>query len=153
MLPEVAAWPWVFLFTIPVGLLGFIAPLRYMPDNPHPALPRFDLAGYLYLAFGMASVSLAVDGLSGLGLGLLEEAKLPRRVPLMRTLLLVTLSALGFRAAGSARAGDPPPFGIAIGEPACGPDLIPQEVYHTVRVKVPVTETVLVAETVAHKRQ
>ena len=29
---------------------------------------RFDLAGYLLLAFGMVAVSLALDGLSGLGL-------------------------------------------------------------------------------------
>jgi hypothetical protein len=67
----------------------------------------------------------------------------------MRTPLLVTLSALGLLA--SARAGDPPPFGVAIGEPACGPVLIPQDVYHTVRVKMPVTETVLVAETIKKK--
>ena len=67
-LSEAASWHWVFLINIPVGLVGLIATLRYMPDNPLPATPRFDLTGYLYLAFGMVAVSLAVDGLSGLGL-------------------------------------------------------------------------------------
>ncbi len=67
-LSEVASWHWVFLINIPVGLIGLVATLRFMPGNPLPAMPRFDLAGYGYLAFGMAAVSLAVDGLSGLGL-------------------------------------------------------------------------------------
>ncbi|MEO6017474.1 MAG: MFS transporter, partial [Polaromonas sp.] len=57
-----------FLINIPVGLVGGIATLFYMQDNPRPAMPRFDLSGYLYLAFGMVAISLAVDGLSGLGL-------------------------------------------------------------------------------------
>lgn len=67
-LTQAASWHWIFLINIPVGILGLMATFRYMPDNPKPATPRFDLAGYLYLAFGMVSVSLAVDGLSGLGL-------------------------------------------------------------------------------------
>ncbi|MES2361230.1 MAG: multidrug transporter subunit MdtD [Pseudomonadota bacterium] len=67
-LVEVATWHWVFLINIPVGLLGCVATVFYMEDNPRPDTPRFDLAGYLLLAFGMVAVSLAVDGLSGLGL-------------------------------------------------------------------------------------
>ncbi|CAN5427840.1 multidrug transporter subunit MdtD [soil metagenome] len=67
-LSEAASWHWVFLINIPVGLIGLLATLRYMPDNPKPERSRFDLTGYLYLAFGMVAVSLAVDGLSGLGL-------------------------------------------------------------------------------------
>jgi EmrB/QacA subfamily drug resistance transporter len=67
-LSEAASWHWVFLINIPVGLAGLLATLRFMPGNPRPDTPRFDLTGYLYLAFGMVAVSLAVDGLSGLGL-------------------------------------------------------------------------------------
>ena len=67
-LVQVATWHWVFLINIPVGLIGGIATLFYMQDNPRPHIPRFDLVGYLFLAFGMVAVSLAVDGLSGLGL-------------------------------------------------------------------------------------
>lgn len=67
-LSEAASWHWVFLINIPVGLVGLLATLRFMPGNPRLDTPRFDLAGYLLLAFGMVAVSLAVDGLSGLGL-------------------------------------------------------------------------------------
>jgi len=67
-LSESASWHWVFLINIPVGLIGLLATLRFMPRGPRLAVPRFDLAGYAYLAFGMVAVSLAVDGLSGLGL-------------------------------------------------------------------------------------
>lgn len=67
-LAEVASWHWIFLINIPVGVVGCIATWRYMPENPQPAPARFDLTGYLYLAFGMVAVSLAVDGLSSLGL-------------------------------------------------------------------------------------
>lgn len=67
-LVEVATWHWVFIINIPVGLLGCAATLRYMQGKPQPDVPRFDVPGYLLLAFGMVAVSLAVDGLSGLGL-------------------------------------------------------------------------------------
>ncbi|RYX93166.1 MAG: DHA2 family efflux MFS transporter permease subunit [Comamonadaceae bacterium] len=67
-LVEVATWHWVFLINIPVGIIGCIATVFYMQDNPRPKVPRFDITGYLYLAVGMVCVSLAVDGLSGLGL-------------------------------------------------------------------------------------
>ena len=67
-LVEVATWRWVFLINIPVGLIGGIATLFYMQDNPRLNMPRFDITGYLFLAFGMVMVSLAVDGMSGLGL-------------------------------------------------------------------------------------
>ncbi len=67
-LVEVATWHWVFLINIPVGAVGALATMVYMQDKPRPGMPRFDLGGYLLLAFGMVAVSLAVDGLSGLGL-------------------------------------------------------------------------------------
>lgn len=65
---EAATWHWIFLINLPVGLLGGLATLRYMPVQRNAALARFDLTGYLLLAFGMVTLSLALDGLSGLGL-------------------------------------------------------------------------------------
>ena len=67
-LVEVASWHWIFLINVPVGLLGCAATMRYMPGVAAPTVARFDLAGYLMLAFGMVALSLALDGLASLGL-------------------------------------------------------------------------------------
>ena len=67
-LVEVASWHWIFLINVPVGLVGCVATLRYMPGEPTPTTARFDMAGYLMLAFGMMALSLALDGLASLGL-------------------------------------------------------------------------------------
>ena len=67
-LVEVASWHWIFLINVPVGLAGCVATLRFMPHVPGAPVARFDLAGYLMLAFGMVALSLGLDGLSGLGL-------------------------------------------------------------------------------------
>src|SRR3982751_2979143 len=67
-LAQAASWHWIFLINVPVGVIGVLATLRFMPAPVPVAVGRFDLAGYLMLAFGMAAVSLALDGLSGLGL-------------------------------------------------------------------------------------
>jgi EmrB/QacA subfamily drug resistance transporter len=67
-LVQVLSWHWIFLINVPVGLAGCIATLRYMRGAPAEQVARFDVTGYLLLAFGMASVSLALDSLSGLGL-------------------------------------------------------------------------------------
>lgn len=67
-LVEAASWHWIFLINLPVGIAGALATLRWMPAPPPSARVRFDFAGYLLLAFGMVALSLALDGLSGLGM-------------------------------------------------------------------------------------
>jgi MFS family permease len=67
-LAQAASWHWIFLINIPVGVLGCIATYAYMPDSRNPDVARFDLVGYALLAFGMAAISLSIDGLSELGL-------------------------------------------------------------------------------------
>lgn len=66
-LVEYASWHWIFLINLPVGLAGCIVTVRSMPDSREPPAHRFDLAGYALLAASMILVSLALDGLSGLG--------------------------------------------------------------------------------------
>ena len=68
-LVQFASWHWIFLINVPVGLVGCAAAMRIMPDLAVSPAPRFDAAGYGLLAFGMVALSLALDGLSGLGLG------------------------------------------------------------------------------------
>ena len=67
-LVQYASWHWIFLINVPVGVLGCIATLRFMPDLRGAALQRFDATGYAFLALGMVSVSLALDGVAELGL-------------------------------------------------------------------------------------
>ena len=69
-LVEVASWNWIFWINVPVGLFGIWAARRWMPDSP-PVPPRkFDGMGYALLSFGMVAISVALDGLSGMGIGM-----------------------------------------------------------------------------------
>jgi EmrB/QacA subfamily drug resistance transporter len=63
-LVEVASWHWIFLINVPLGVVGGVAALRVMPDLRQP-VTRFDIPGYVLLAFGMVAVSIALDALSG----------------------------------------------------------------------------------------
>ncbi len=65
---EVASWRWIFLINIPIGVIGLIATRIYMPAGRDVQPGRFDLSGYLLISTGMFAVSLALDGLSELGL-------------------------------------------------------------------------------------
>ncbi|KAG1247836.1 hypothetical protein G6F68_014037 [Rhizopus microsporus] len=66
-LVEIASWHWVFLINLPIGVIGFIAAMKIMPDHYASHRTRFDLRGYVMLAFAMVVLSLALDGISGLG--------------------------------------------------------------------------------------
>ena len=67
MLVEYASWHWIFLINIPVGIVGAIATLCLMP-NYTLQTRRFDLFGFVLLAAGMATLTLALDGNKGLGI-------------------------------------------------------------------------------------
>jgi EmrB/QacA subfamily drug resistance transporter len=67
-LVEIASWHWVFLINLPIGVIGFIAAFKVMPDHYGEERQRFDLSGYMMLAFAMVALSLALDGISELGL-------------------------------------------------------------------------------------
>ncbi|MFB6325729.1 multidrug transporter subunit MdtD [Pantoea deleyi] len=61
VLVEYASWHWIFLINIPVGIAGAIATLMLMP-NYRMQTRRFDFAGFMLLAAGMATLTLALDG-------------------------------------------------------------------------------------------
>lgn len=67
-LVQYASWHWIFLINVPVGLIGCFVTVRVMPDLRAADRRRFDMVGYALLAFGMVAISLAIDGVSGLGL-------------------------------------------------------------------------------------
>jgi EmrB/QacA subfamily drug resistance transporter len=67
-LVQVASWHWIFLINVPIGILGGFFTLRHMRLSRPSSVPPFDFAGYLLLAVGMITVSIALDGLSELNL-------------------------------------------------------------------------------------
>jgi EmrB/QacA subfamily drug resistance transporter len=67
-LVQVASWHWIFLINVPIGVLGGIATLRHMRIPRTITVAPFDFAGYLLLAIGMITISIALDGLSELAL-------------------------------------------------------------------------------------
>ncbi|WP_291454206.1 multidrug transporter subunit MdtD [Cupriavidus sp.] len=61
------SWHWIFLINVPVGVIGAIATVRYMPNARLPGIGRFDIAGYAFLAIAMVTLSFSLDGLAGMG--------------------------------------------------------------------------------------
>jgi EmrB/QacA subfamily drug resistance transporter len=61
-LVEIASWHWVFLINLPVGLLGVIVSLRYMPDLRGAQEP-FDWPGFIMFSLGLVMVTLGLQGL------------------------------------------------------------------------------------------
>ncbi len=66
-LVEAASWHWIFLINIPVGIVGGIATLKFMPDFRDSDQPPFDIPGFTLLAIGMVMVTLSLEGLAELG--------------------------------------------------------------------------------------
>ena len=95
-LSDVASWHWIFLINLPLGVVGGIAALKWMPDLRAP-VARFDAPGYGLLAFGMIAVSLSIDALSG---------HAPRQAALV-VLLVAGLAALVAYWLHAARASAP----------------------------------------------
>lgn len=67
---EYASWHWIFWINVPVGMIGLWATWRWFPKAQPVEVRKFDGAGYALLAFGMVAISIALDGMSGMGLGM-----------------------------------------------------------------------------------
>jgi EmrB/QacA subfamily drug resistance transporter len=57
-------WRWVFLINLPIGMLGLLLVLRYIPNIREPGIHSLDLRGFLLSGIGL---SVLVLGLSMLG--------------------------------------------------------------------------------------
>ncbi|MDR0827994.1 MAG: multidrug transporter subunit MdtD [Desulfovibrio sp.] len=63
-----ASWEWIFLINVPVGLLGALLTLRYMPDlAAESGTGAFDRVGFVLLAIFMVGMTLSVEGFSAGG--------------------------------------------------------------------------------------
>jgi EmrB/QacA subfamily drug resistance transporter len=54
------SWHWIFLINIPIGLLGMVLSIRYMPDYKSPVID-FDLKGFLIFAAASLLLSVALE--------------------------------------------------------------------------------------------
>lgn len=63
LLSEYISWHWIFLINIPVGIVGALFTLWYMPMLTVKKTAHFDCAGFLMFGFAMVALALAVEGL------------------------------------------------------------------------------------------
>lgn len=96
-LVQYASWHWIFFINIPVGFLGIVATLKYMPYLPRGGeLYPFDKTGFMLFATFMLAVTLGLEGI-----GELHLAYLP--MILLIIFGLASLAGYVFYARASAR--------------------------------------------------
>ena len=61
LITENFSWRWIFLVNVPLGILGFLATLRFLTEKTRRGRARFDPAGAILLAVGLASLTLALS--------------------------------------------------------------------------------------------
>ncbi|MEJ7559789.1 MAG: MFS transporter [Pedobacter sp.] len=59
-LVDYLSWHWIFLINIPMGILGILLSLRYMPDYKSPIID-FDLKGFLIFAAASLLLSISLE--------------------------------------------------------------------------------------------
>lgn len=64
---SVADWPWIFYLNLPVGVLGMIAVMRFVPTGTVQPDARFDWSGFLLCAVAVTGL-VAVAETAGLGI-------------------------------------------------------------------------------------
>jgi EmrB/QacA subfamily drug resistance transporter len=94
---QYASWHWIFSINIPVGLIGLWGTWRWFPRAEPMPPRRFDTIGYLMLAFSMVSISVALDGLASMGMG----------VALVSVLMVFGLASLASYWMHALRAAEP----------------------------------------------
>ncbi len=75
-LVQYASWHWIFLINLPVGLVGGLCALRYLPALRDKEAGRFDMIGFLLFGTSMALISFAMEGLGNLHLPKVETTAL-----------------------------------------------------------------------------
>ena len=65
---EYISWHWIFLINLPVGVLGLIFSMIFIPEMANKEAGRFDVAGFLLFSASMVSISMAMEGFGQLHL-------------------------------------------------------------------------------------
>lgn len=63
-LVEYFSWHWIFLINVPIGVIGCLVAVKYMPDLRSPIISKFDILGFILFGGAMVMISLGLQGLS-----------------------------------------------------------------------------------------
>jgi len=61
LIDNLHSWRWIFYVNVPIGVLGFIFGFLYLQESKEPTAGKFDIAGFLLAASGLASVLYALS--------------------------------------------------------------------------------------------
>ncbi|ADO43043.1 MFS transporter [Ketogulonicigenium vulgare] len=56
-----ASWRWIFLISLPIGIIGIFVCLRLLPRSQQEARRAFDTAGFLLCALVLGALQLSID--------------------------------------------------------------------------------------------
>lgn len=57
---EQLSWHWIFLVNVPIGIVGTLMVMRYVPRTGAPGNQRFDIAGAVTLCLGLLSLLIGL---------------------------------------------------------------------------------------------
>jgi len=63
----IASWPWIFFINVPVGLLGMLAVIRFVPPLQQPDPGPFDAKGFFLVATGITAL-IGTAEIAGVGM-------------------------------------------------------------------------------------
>ena len=73
---EYVSWHWIFLINLPVGALGVVFSLMFIPEMVNREAGRFDLSGFFLFSSSMVLLSIAMEGFGELHLPRVEATSL-----------------------------------------------------------------------------
>jgi len=60
-LTDNVSWRWIFYLNLPIGIIGLIFTLMFVPNQREDTSSRFDLAGFLLAGAGLASLLVGLE--------------------------------------------------------------------------------------------
>jgi len=63
------SWRWIFYLNLPIGLLGLLFTLAFVPEQRTATVGRFDVPGFLLGGAGLASLLVGLERIAAHGLG------------------------------------------------------------------------------------
>ena len=70
------SWHWNFFINVPIGAIGILLALRFIPEIRMPRPTAFDITGFLIIACGLGTAQFAIENLGRRTLGPVTEAML-----------------------------------------------------------------------------